>query len=317
MASIQDVTVVGAGLMGHAIALVHAAGGCNVCMQDVNPETLERAPGLVEGAVETLVRAGKITSEAGARAISRISTEPDLGRAVDGAELIVEAVVEVPDVKRDVYAKLDAMTGVDVIVASNTSHLDVFPLVPERRQSRTLIAHWYSPPYIVDLVDLAPGPSTDPEIIEQIRVLYAGFGKEPVVFEQLIPGYIANRLQAAIGLECFRLLDECGVSAEDIDRSIRHGLALRFALMGHMKKSDFAGLELIQRSLANAVYSPPVPSGRSDTLDRLVEQGRTGAMAGAGFFDYEGKSPRELFRQRDEELIALDRALRAIEGERD
>lgn len=310
---IERVAVIGAGTMGHALALVHACGGLRITLQDIDAGALERAPRLIEAALETLVTAGALGSDQAAAANARIVAEPDLDAAVRDADLVVEAVAEDAEVKRRLFDQIDAGAPEAAILASNTSYLDVFPLLPERRQARSLIAHWYTPPYIVDLVDLVPGPATRPEVIEELRRLYTDLGKQPLVFKTMIQGYVANRIQAAISLEVYRMLDEGWVSAEDIDRSIHHGLSLRFALLGVLKKADYSGLELVRQALANGMYRPPEPTGRCATLDRLIAQGRTGVMAGAGFYDYGGRPAEELFRERDLKLLELKRALRAID----
>ena len=141
-------------------------------------------------------------------------------------------------------------------------------------------------------------------------------GKEPVVFKSMLEGYIANRLQAALHLEVFDLLDQGIVSAEDIDRSIRHGLALRFATLGVLRKADFTGLDMMRRAVTNKSYTPPEVRDNSPTLDKLIAAGRDGVMSGAGFFDYGSRPPAELFRERDVELIELKRTLEAVEKKR-
>ena len=316
MTRLATVGVLGAGTMGHALGLVHAIGGMDVRLQDTNAATLARAPGLIANALDTLIE-GQVFDGANRDAVlARIATVPTLAEAVDGVDLIVEAVVENADVKRTVYAELDAVAKPEAIIASNTSHLDVFPLIPPGRQPTALIAHWYTPPYICDLVDLAPGPETRGDVIETMRSLYAGFGKEPIVFKSMLEGYIANRLQAALHLEVFHLLDEGLVTPDDIDRSIRHGLALRFATLGVLRKADFTGLDMMRRAIGNKTYEPPPVRGESPTLEKLIAAGRGGVMSGAGFFDYGGKSAEELFRERDLELLELKRALEAIERKR-
>ncbi|MFT5507766.1 MAG: 3-hydroxybutyryl-CoA dehydrogenase [Hyphomicrobiaceae bacterium] len=316
MSKLQTVGVLGAGTMGHALALVHAVGGMDVRLTDNNADTLARAPDLIASALDTLVSAGTMNTADRQSALDRITTMSTLEATVADVDLVVEAVVENADVKQMVYGQLDAVVRDDTIIASNTSYLNVFPLMPERRQGQTMIAHWYTPPYICDLVDLAPGPSTNPAIIEALRDLYAGMGKEPVVFKSMLEGYIANRLQAALHLEVFDLLDQGIVSAEDIDRSIRHGLALRFATLGVMRKADFTGLDMMRRAVTNKSYAPPAVPDNSETLDKLIADGRDGVMSGAGFFDYGGRSPVELFRERDVELIELKVALEAVEKKR-
>jgi 3-hydroxybutyryl-CoA dehydrogenase len=237
---------------------------------------------------------------------------PSLADTVKGASVVVEAVVERPDVKRALYDQLQSLMEPDAILASNTSNLDIFPLVPEALQERTVIAHWYTPPYLCDLVDLCPGPATKPGVIEIVRDMVKAMGKAPVVFKQMVQGYVANRLQAAMQLEVYRLLDEGLVTPKDIDDSVLHGLALRIPILGIMAKADFTGLLLMQQGMKNRSYTPPVPEGRSETLDALIAQGRTGVMAGKGYFDWGDRSPEELFRERDRKLLALKQALRAI-----
>lgn len=312
---IQRIAVIGAGTMGHALALVHALGGCRVSLFDSNPDVLRRAPGMIGAACATLREAGSISAVEERAAQDRIALAGSLADAVRDAELIVEAVVEKAEIKRAVFEEIDRLAPADAIIASNTSYLDVFPLIPEARQRHAAIAHWYTPPYIVDLVDLAPGPRTDDEIIPALKALYEGFGKAPVVFERLIPGYIANRLQAALNLECLRMIDAFGVSAEDIDYSIRHGLIDRLVVLGHMRKMDYTGLEMVRNGIAGRTYQPPVNTGESPVLDRLIEAGRSGVRAGAGFYDYGGASAEELFQERDLRLLRLKTQLQTFMGE--
>jgi 3-hydroxybutyryl-CoA dehydrogenase len=309
----QKVAVVGAGLMGHALALVYALGGCRVRLQDVSPQALERARSLIATSLDTLVEAG-FCSAAEKRAVldERLAPTPRLDEAVGDAELVVEAVFENVDVKREVFAAIDHAAPMSAIIASNTSYLEIFPLVPERRLPRTLIAHWYTPPYIVDLVDVVPGARTDAAVVEAVRDQVRGFGKKPIVMKRFIPGFIANRIQAAISLEVYALLDEGYADAAEIDDAVRYGLALRLPILGHLKKADYTGLEMVQRALANRSYAPPQLRGECATLDALIAAGRTGVMAGKGFFDYGGRPAEELFQERDRKILRLKKLLQEM-----
>lgn len=308
-----EVAVIGAGLMGHALALVFALGGHAVRLYDNNLEALERAPNLMATALNTLAEAGEVDASWDRQRLSNaVRCFPVMADAVRDATLVVEAVVERPDVKRSVYTQLEHLMAPDAVLASNTSNLDIFPLVPEGLQKRTIIAHWYTPPYLCDLVDLCPGPGTDPSAVTKVRDIVAAMGKAPVVFKQMVQGYVANRLQAAMQLEVYRLLDEGLVTPKDIDDSVLHGLALRIPILGIMAKADFTGLLLMQQGMKNRSYTPPVPRDHSETLDALIEQGRTGVMAGKGYFDWGDRTPEELFRERDRKLLALKQALRKI-----
>ena len=308
-----EVAVVGAGLMGHALALVFALGGHQVRLTDTSAETLDRAPGLMATALATLAEAGEVDASWDRQRLSHaVRCIPSLGQTVAGAAVVIEAIVERPDAKRTVYQQLETLMAPDAILASNTSNLDIFPLVPAGLQKRTVIAHWYTPPYLCDLVDLCPGPQTDPAAIATVRDMVRAMGKVPVVFKQMVQGFVANRLQAAMQLEVYRLLDEGLVTPRDIDDSVLHGLALRIPILGIMAKADFTGLLLMQQGQKNRSYTPPEPRGRSETLDALITQGRTGVMSGKGYFDWGDRSPEELFRDRDRKLLALKQALRKI-----
>ena len=299
--------------MGHALALVFALGGHQVRLTDTSAETLERAPGLMATALATLAEAGEVDGSWDRQRLSHaVRCIPSLEQTVKGAAVVIEAIVERPDAKRAVYQQLETLMAPDAILASNTSNLDIFPLVPASLQKRTIIAHWYTPPYLCDLVDLCPGPQTDSAAVATVRDMVLAMGKAPVVFKQMVQGYVANRLQAAMQLEVYRLLDEGLVTPKDIDDSVLHGLALRIPILGIMAKADFTGLLLMQQGQKNRSYTPPEPRGRSEALDALIAQGRTGVMSGKGYFDWGDRSPEELFRERDRKLLALKQALRKI-----
>ncbi|MDF2599018.1 MAG: 3-hydroxyacyl-CoA dehydrogenase family protein [Methylobacterium brachiatum] len=308
-----EIAIVGGGLMGHGIALVLALHGHAVRITDTDAQTRARVPALMESALATLQEAGAAPDGwDSARLAQAVRVEAELEPAVAGADLVIEAITENPEAKRALFAALDRLCSPDTILASNTSYLDVFPLIPAARQARALVMHWYTPPYIVDLVDVVPGPGTDPAVIAAMRDLVLGLGQVPIVLKRFIPGYVANRIQSAISAEVFRLLDEGIAAPRDIDDAIIHGLSLRIPILGHLAKADFTGLELTQRALANASYAPPPPRTRSETLDALCAEGRTGVMAGRGYFDWGGREPEELFRERDRKLLALKRAMAGI-----
>ncbi|KNY24575.1 3-hydroxyacyl-CoA dehydrogenase family protein [Methylobacterium sp. ARG-1] len=308
-----EIAIVGGGLMGHGIALVLALHGHAVRITDTDAQTRARVPALMESALATLQEAGAAPDGWDpARLAQAVRVEAELEPAVAGAGLVIEAITENPEAKRALFAALDRLCPADAILASNTSYLDVFPLIPQARQARALVMHWYTPPYIIDLVDVVPGPGTDPAVIAAMRDLVLGLGQVPIVLQRFIPGYVANRIQSAISAEVFRLLDEGIAAPREIDAAIIHGLSLRIPILGHLAKADFTGLDLTRRALANGSYTPPPARARSETLDALCAEGRTGVMAGRGYFDWGGREPAELFRERDRKLLALKRAMAGI-----
>jgi len=309
----KHIAVIGAGLMGHALALVYALGGHKVCITDSNLETLAGSKALMISALDLLSEGGEVAASWNHGKLSQSVTWcKTLEETLPGVDLVVEAISESLDAKRALYEKLDPLLNEDCVLASNTSGLDVFPVVPASLQKRTLMMHWYSPPYLCDLVDIAGGPYTDPKLVEEMVALVKSLGKEPVVFKKFVPGYVANRIQAAIRLEVFDLLDKGLVTPEDVDRSVIHGLALRIPILGVLAKSDFSGLPLVQKITANKSYTPPELKGNCTSLDRLLAEGNSGVSSGKGFFDWGEKNPEELFRERNKKLLKLKKTLREI-----
>jgi len=306
------IAVIGAGTMGHAIALVYALGGHRVRLTDSNPATLARAQGLMESALATLVAGGEAPADwTSAHLFQAVTRHATLEEAVDGAEFIVEAIIETPEAKRALFEQLDRVAPPDAVIASNTSQLDVFPLIPPARQRRAMITHWYTPPYLVDLVDVIPGPDCEPAVVDEAEAALKAMGKQPQRLRKFVPGYVANRIQGAIGAEVQALLDEGVATAAEIDAAIIHGLALRLPILAVFAKADFTGLSLMQAVMANGSYTPPPPRRQSPTLDALVGEGRSGVLAGAGYYDWPG-DPAALFEARDKRLIALKQAMRRI-----
>lgn len=315
MDSSSKIALIGAGLMGHGLALVHAIAGHPVKMTDISESQLKIGMDLAASALETMVSAGSIARADVAPILARITPVKTLAEAVSDADFIIEAVVENREVKTQVYAEIEAAAPAQALIASNTSYLDVFPLVPASLQNRFIITHWYTPPYIIDLVDIAGGPETDPAHLTTMRDHYRAIGKKPVLFDRFTPGYVANRLQAAMTLEITRMLDEGWASPEAIDDSIKYGLALRMATMGALMKADFTGLDMTRRSLSNKMYTPPEVKGYSETLEGLIADGKMGVMSGSGYFDYGDMKPDELFRNRDIGLLKLKAAVETVEKE--
>ena len=306
------VAVIGAGTMGHALALVFALGGHDVQLTDSNPVALERAQLLMETALGTLVKFGEVPPERTPSWLqSAVSRRESLAETVAHAELVIEAIVERPDAKQALYAELDKIAPAEAIWASNTSYLDVFPLIPESRQRRALIAHWYTPPYLVDLCDLVPTPSCDPAVVQQVRDMVAAMGKVPIVMRKFVPGYVANRVQAAVQGEVLKLLDEGVGTASEIDAAIIHGIALRLPILGILAKADFSGLQVGYDASRSGAGGASHGAGRK-VIAELVESGKTGVLSGAGFYDWSGHTPAEWFQDRDRRLIELKRAFKKV-----
>lgn len=314
MRGYDNVTVVGAGLLGHAIGLVHAMGGCTVTLNDISDEKLAWAKSRLDTLTDELCDLGLFPGNDKAQVLSRVHYDSDLPSAVANADLVVEAIVEDASAKAALYRQLASLMAVDATLASNTSFLDIFAFVPEALSMRTLIVHWYTPPYLIDLVDVVPAEKTPAAATARMMNFLKGIGKKPVRLKKFMPGYVANNVQMAIESEVFRLLDEGVADAADIDDAIRFGLAQRLCLMGQFKKIDYTGLQVVRDIHAAGLYTPPTNPTGTRQLDINIEAGATGVVSGRGFYVYHDASPDTYVRRRDRKLAKLRIALRDDDG---
>lgn len=309
---IRNVTIVGAGTMGHSLAQVFAQAGFAVLLNDVKPEILEKAGSLIASNLKTLVELRLISEEDAAAAGNRIRTTASLEEAGREADFVIEAVVEDAGVKKEMFAALDRICPAHAILASNTSYLDIFKFVETGRPDKVVITHWFAPPHIVPLVEIVRGPRTSAETVEKMKDLMIRAGKKPIVISKFLPGFIANRLQSALNREVLFLLDNGYAGAEDLDEATKASFALRMPILGLVKRFDFTGLDLTQKILRNRQYTPPPDIDRSPSVDRLVAQGKLGVKSGSGFYEYGGRSPEEIMKERDIKLIRLRELLKEL-----
>ena len=302
----NNVAIIGAGTMGHSLAQVFAQGGYQVTLNDVSEEILQQARRLIAANLETLCEAGLFDpAEKYPVLEERITYTTDLAAAVATSELVIEAIFEDPGAKKELFSELDRLCPPEAILASNTSYLDIYQFVETKRPGNVIITHWFAPPHIVPLVEIVPGPQTTPDTVTTVKKVLDGLGKQTIVLKKFLPGFIANRLQAALSLEVYHLLDNGYATPEDIDMATKASFGLRIPILGLVKRGDFTGLDLVQQILKNKSYTPPQVRGRSEVVDSMVSQGRLGVKTGKGFYDY-GDSPiQEILRKRDLKLLKL------------
>jgi 3-hydroxybutyryl-CoA dehydrogenase len=311
----KKIGVIGAGTMGHGIALAFSAGGYKVAVNDISTDMLKRAEELNEGNVRTLVEAGLMTPEESLGILrDRICYTDDLERAVSGADLIVEAIVEKAEIKKKLFAELDRLAPPDAILASNTSFLDIYKFVETGRPDKVIITHWFAPPHIMPLVEIVRGPETSDEAVKAVTGVLREIGKETIVLNKFLPGFLVNRLQSAITMEVYYLLDNGYATAEEIDTVAKAVFGLRTPILGLVQRLDFNGLDLVQRNIENRSYERPPWPGHSRSLDDLVSEGKLGVKSGQGFYDYREKNLGETLRRRDIKILRLKRFLDELEA---
>jgi 3-hydroxybutyryl-CoA dehydrogenase len=312
MTEIRKVTVVGAGTMGHSLAQAFAQGGFNVWLNDVQEAILSKARSLIASNLMTLVELGLLPKDQQTPILNRIQTTTKIEEAGKEADLVVEAIIEDAGAKKEMFRTLDKICPPQAILASNTSYMDIFKFVETKRPEKVLITHWFAPPHIIPLVEIVCGPKTAPETVDVVKALLVKLGKKPIVLSRFLPGFIANRLQSALGSEVLFLLDNGYATPEDIDEATKASFGLRIPILGLVKRMDFTGLNLTQKIISNRLYEPPQPQGKSKTVDRLMAQGKMGVKSGSGFYDYGGRSTEEIMKERDIKLIKLKEFLREL-----
>lgn len=289
---IKEVLVIGAGTMGHSIAQVYAHAGIEVNLVDINQGALDHAMNLIKSNLNTLAEFKRVNTNEIPNILDRIHPSTDLPNAAKKADLVVEAVSEVPDLKAEIFSQLSEYCSEDTILASNTSSLDIFRIVKVKRPERLVIQHWFAPPHIIPLVEIVPGRKTSKEVVELSVKLLEKIGKKPVVLKKFIDQFIVNKIQNAIGGVLFELLIKRIANPETIDAAIKHSLGIRLPIVGVIQTLDFTGLDLIYDILKSR-------GTELSLITDKVEQGHLGAKTGQGFYDYGGKSEEEILKKRD------------------
>jgi 3-hydroxyacyl-CoA dehydrogenase len=235
--------------------------------------------------------------------MERLTFTDDLPQAVEGAWYIAETIVEKPEPKQALYAQLDGMLPEDVIIASNTSYLNIFELLPQRRQAYSLISHWYAPAHILPLVEVVKGPETLPEVMDQVTQFHNDCGKTAVRMEKYIPGFIVNRMQSAMTREVLYLIENGYCTAEDLDLAVKTSLMPRGLLLGLVQRMDFNGLDMVAHGMRNKQFSPSELIERPAFIFDHVDKGEYGVKTGKGLYDYSHQSQTETLQERDRALL--------------
>ena len=234
----EKIAIIGAGLIGRAWAMVFARAGHPVKLWDADAAAVPNALGLIGEGLKEAKGFGLIAEDP--KAISaRISAAAALADAIADADYVQENTAERVDVKREVYAQMDAAAKPDCILASSTSTIPASVFSEGLKgKHRCIVAHPVNPPHVVPIVELSPAPWTSPEVVARARALHEKVGQVPITLKIEVQGFILNRLQAALLMEAWRLVGEGYVSVEDLDKTIRDGLGLRWSFMGPFETID-------------------------------------------------------------------------------
>ncbi len=285
---IKKICVVGAGNMGHQISLLCAIHGYKTTCTDVVPEVLKKAEKFADTYLPGRVEKGKMTKEVAEQARRNISFTPDLKEAVKDADFVIEAVLEILDVKRKLFAQLDGLAPSRAILATNSSYL-VSSLIADvtKRPSQVVNMHFFNPALVMKLVEVVKGPHVSDETAKVTMDLSEKLEKIPVLLKKEVDGFLLNRIFRVIRREALWLLEMGVASFEDIDKACVYGAGHP---MGPFRLNDLTGIDLnyimsMEQFRKTGNFADlPTPS----VVERYMK-GHYGEKTGKGWYDYTKK----------------------------
>jgi 3-hydroxybutyryl-CoA dehydrogenase len=296
--------------MGHGIAQVFAQAGHEVRLVDRWEEALEGGMSKVQSNLALLVQMGMLNENQSQEIFSRIHPSTETANAFKDVEFVTEAVYENLNLKEEIFRTLDSVLPDNVILASNTSGLNITEIASVvKNPARVVGTNWWNPPNIIPLVEIMSGEQTSEETVKRTKEILINVGKKPILISKPSPGFVGNRLQIALLREALSLLENGVATVEDIDTAVRYGLGIRYATMGPFKVADLGGLDVFYH-LAQELYKDLDCSKEPQAiLSRLVSSQKVGLKTGHGFYDYRIDEPGIVLAERDRLLLTILRTI--------
>jgi len=281
---IKNITVLGSGIMGHGIAQVSAMAGYNVVLRDIEQQFLDKAMGKIKWSLDKLVSKEKISEEQRDEIFSRIIPIVDLNDAVRHSDLVIEAVPEIMDLKKKVYAELDKVANDRVIFASNTSTLPITEIADTiSRPEKFIGIHFFNPPQLMKLVEVIPGQKTSDDVTNLTINFVKSVNKTPVTCRKDVPGFIVNRLFIPLVHEACYVMERQKIQQTELDSAVKFRLGFP---MGIFELADFTGLDVIHKATVEMHTRDKKVILPHPTIEQLFNEKKLGQKSGEGFYKY-------------------------------
>ena len=281
---IKNITVLGSGIMGHGIAQVSAMAGYNVVLRDIEQPFLDKAMEKIKWSLDKLVSKEKISENERNEIFARIKPIVDLKDAVHDCDLVIEAVPEIMELKKKVYAELDKVASDQVVFASNTSTLPITEIANTISRPKKFIGiHFFNPPQLMKLVEVIPGQETSDDITNLTINFVKSVNKIPVTCRKDVPGFIVNRLFIPLVHEACYVMERQKIQQTEIDSAVKFRLGFP---MGIFELADFTGLDVIHKATVEMHVRDKKVISPHPKIEQLFNEKKLGQKSGEGFYKY-------------------------------
>ncbi len=305
MTAIKQIGVVGAGTMGTGIAQLFAQSGYAVIWYNRSRSRIQSGLQQIRASQGTLIRSGTLTKAEAEASLDRIHPVTEL-RDLAPVDLVSESITEDLESKQELFGRLDRICSKKALLSTDTTGLSISRIADRvSRRERFAGLHFFNPPHLIPAVEIIRGAETADSTCRVLSELMQRIGKHPILVQKEIPGFVAARLQMAIIREALYLVEEEVASAADVDAAMKHGLGLRWALLGPLETADLGGLDVFD-TVAGYLNQELCDTREPQQILRdLVDAGSLGAKSGSGFYDYPEGRAEQILARRDEMLLKL------------
>lgn len=304
MTTINKITVLGSGVMGHGIAQVAATVGYNIVLRDIEQSFLDNAMKKIQWSLGKMVEKQKLSQSDADSIYGRITPVVDLKEALKGTDLLVEAVPEDMELKKKVYAEVDMYAEDKTVYASNTSTLPIGEMASlTSRPSRFIGLHFFNPPQLMPLVEVIPGHLTSSEIVNLSLDLIRNIGKEPVLCKKDVVGFIVNRIFIPLIHEAAYCLDRDKAEMTQIDSAVKFKMAFP---MGIFELADYTGLDVVFKASKEMISRDKKVINPHPLIEKLYSEKKLGQKSGSGFYNYGSDNKYERVNLSEKEAEKYD-----------